>query len=171
VNNSLTGQVAQARQGIEAELDGRVKTAIDASNATLDSRIGASLDQRLSTLDARISTAVTQGLRNLPGQISTEVKSQLTDANFAGQIQDSTTRITQQYRSELAQAIADQQARTSASINDALQKLRGEISVAQKNGTDAAVQRAGALVSGLRDELNKTIDQRIGGRTTKPIGA
>jgi hypothetical protein len=164
VNNTVTAQVAQARQGIEAELDGRVKTAIDASNATLDARIGANLDQRLSTLDTRIGSAVTQALRNLPGQITTEVKSQLTAANLAGQIQDSTTRLTQQFRSELAQSIADQQARTSAALNDAVKTLRGEIGAAQKTATDAAVERAGTLVSALRDETNKTIDQRLGTR-------
>lgn len=161
LNNSLTSQLAQARQGIEAELDGRVKTAIDASDATLDARIDANLDQRLSTLDTRIATAVTQGLRNLPSQIGAEVKSQLAAVNIDGQIQDSTARLTQQFRSELAQAVADQQARTSSSINDAVQTMRGEIAVAQKNSTDAAVARAGSLVSALRGELNKSIDERL----------
>lgn len=154
-------QVSQARQAIEGELDGRVKSAVDAADATLDTRVGAVVDQRLSTLDSRIGQSVTQATRNLPGEITTEVKSQITTLNLSSQIQDASTKTTQQLRSEMAQAIADQQAKTATSINNAVTLLRGEIHVAAKNATDSAIASSSANISSLRTDFNNTLNDRL----------
>lgn len=145
LNTAVTTQVTQARQAIELTLAAHAKSAVDAATANLDSRIGTTVDTRLAGLDARVGQTVNLSLKNLQVQIGDEVKSQLTGANISGQIQDSANRSTQQIRSELSQAIAEQQARTSTTVNESVKLLRSEITVAAKNATDTAVARAGTV--------------------------
>ena len=167
IGASVTTQLTQARLSIEATLDARAKGAADAATANLDTRIATTVDGRLSGLSATVDKAVTQSLRNLSTQVSDEVKSQITAVNISSQIQDSTSKTTQQFRSELAQAVADQQARTSTSINDTIKLLRGEISSTGRSATEAAVASASSMVSGLREETTKTIDQKFASTTLR----
>src|SRR5436853_196436 len=167
IGASVTTQVTQARLSIEATLDARAKSAADAATANLDTRIATTVDGRLSGLSATVDKAVTQSLRNLSTQVSDEVKSQITAVNISSQIQDSTSKTTQQFRSELVQAIADQQARTSTSINDTIKLLRGEISSTGRSATEAAVASASSMVSGLREETTKTIEQKFASTTLR----
>jgi len=167
IGASVTTQLTQARLSIEATLDARAKGAADAATANLDTRIATTVDGRLSGLSATVDKAVTQSLRNLSTQVSDEVKSQITAVNISSQIQDSTSKTTQQFRSELVQAIADQQARTSTSINDTIKLLRGEISSTGRSATEAAVASASSMVSGLREETTKTIEQKFASTTLR----
>lgn len=159
LNTAVAAQVTQARDAIEVTLDARAKSAVDAVTANLDSRIGASVETRLAGLDARVGQTVNLSLRNLSSQISDEVKTQFSAANIDGKIQETSIRATQQLRSEIGQAMADQQARTSTAVNDTVRLLRGEINVAAKNANDAAVKSATTLVTTLREETRTNMSR------------
>jgi hypothetical protein len=153
---SVSSQITQAQTTLQTRLDTNLTSAIAATRTALDQSIASNLDQRLSTLNDRVSGAVSNALQTLPQQIGTVVDQRLTALDVSGQIGRSTTTVAQQLRSEFSQAINDLQGRFTTATNGVLTQLRGEISVAARSAADDAVQRASALVSGLRDEVGRT---------------
>jgi hypothetical protein len=154
---SITKQIATAQASLESAVNARVSATVNSSLAEVDARITRTVDTRLADLDSRISQTVAKAVSDLPDLVAAEVAA----LNLTQQIQESARSVTQQLRTELSQAIADQQAKTTAAINSTVTLLRGEIASTAKSTQDAVRTELNANVAVLRTDLTKTVNDRI----------
>ena len=157
----LDAQAAQNRQAIATEVAARVSDAMTAAGPGIDAKIAAGVTAQLGNLDARVGTTVTAALRTLPDQISSAVKLEIAALDIAGQLQKTSDRLTAQFRSEVNQAITDEQARSTTALAAAMTQLRGETAAAVKSGSDDAFQRTSTLVTSMRGDVQRVSDQLV----------
>lgn len=168
----LDAQAAQNRQAITTEVGARVADAMTAAGPGIDAKITASVTAQVGNLDARVGTAVTTALRTLPDQITSAVKLEVAALDVAGKLQTTSDALTAQFGSEMNQAVAAEQTRSTTALNAAMTQLRGETATAVKTGSDDAFQRASALVSSMKGDVQqisekltaevKRLDTKIG---------
>ncbi|MEN3333440.1 MAG: hypothetical protein V7641_2805 [Blastocatellia bacterium] len=160
LNQQITTQVGKARSAIEGGLDTRVSVAVSNSLQNLDTRISTAVTEQAAIADRNIATAVSAATRNIPAQVADEVKLQIEGANFDGKIQDSAKTVTTQLRSELKSALADQDVRTSGTIQSSVRLLQGQVAAATAAATAAANEFTTAQTRNLRVELTNLVDTR-----------
>jgi hypothetical protein len=161
LNTDLDARMAQVRQGLESRVNAQVSATVTEALGSLDARIAGRVDQGLSGLDTKIAQAVAGATRDLSTQIDTEVRDQVTALNLSQQIDASTASARQQLRGELAVAIANQQAQATNAVNDIASLLRAETDAKVRAGAEEAIQHTNSQLGRLRDDVNRTIDERL----------
>jgi hypothetical protein len=159
LGGKLDAQVTQTHQALSAEVATRVADAMTAAAPGIDAKIAAGVTAQIGNLDGRVSQAVTAALHTLPDQITSAVKLVVAALDVAGQLQKASDRLTTQFRSEMNQAITDQQVRSTAAVNAAVAQLRGETAAAVQAGSDGAFQRASDAIAGARSDLKQLSDK------------
>jgi hypothetical protein len=161
LTQSVTDQTVAARQAIEASLGATVASSVAGALQNLDARIATAVGQQTASIGGKVTDAVKEATKTFPDQISGEVKLQIAAANIDGKLQDSAKSLTTQLRAEMKSAFADQDARTSTSIQGAVTLLQGQLASAVSAAVKESEEFSTAQNSSLRTELNKTIDVKI----------
>ena len=173
LTNKFTAQAAQSQQALSTQVSTQIADAMKTATASVNTQINDGLNQRLADLDTRVNSAVTAGLSTLPDQVKTEVGLEVAALDVTGELAAANTQITTQFRSELNQAIAGQQLRTTNTINALTVQLRGETAATVKAGIDSVFQRTSDLVAGVRADVTSVSDRlstevtRFGGSGTR----
>jgi hypothetical protein len=132
LNQQLKVGIDALRGDLQNSISDQIKTGIAAVQTEVDTRVDSGIDARLANLDGIVATSVAESVatatRDLPERISGEVGTQIDALNIDTMIGTANNALAAQLRAEQAQALADQQARTTAAINNSVTVLRGEIS-------------------------------------------
>jgi len=161
LKQQITSEIGTARSAIESGVDTRVSAAVSSQLQNLDARISISVKEQSAALDGKVSDAVIAATRNVPSQVADEVQLQLSAANLDNKIQDSARAMTTQLRSELKSGLADQDARTSGSIQSAVTLLQGQLSASVAATLRDANEFTVSQNKNLRTEMTTLIDTRV----------
>jgi hypothetical protein len=141
------------QQGLSATVAAQVKSEVAVRLPEITASTQAAVAQGLAAQDAHIAQSVADATKALPDTVASQVKLQIAALDVDGKITTATSRLTDQYRAEIAAGISAQQDRVTTSINGAMTQLRGEVAVAQTNATRDAIASASSTIGAARNDF------------------
>ncbi len=180
MNQQLDGRMEATRAALQEDLAVQVKSVVSDTVGDLDGRIAASLNERLVGLDETVAKSVEVATRNLPEQIGAEVNRKISELDITGSISAANAALAQQMRLEQAEALAQQQTKTSEAINGSVTLLRGEVNALRtevnstlntrlKQNNTLLQERFTADIKGLEGRLKPDVFRTVIRNPTRPI--
>lgn len=149
---TLAGELAQQLDATQAERDATIRDSLQAalgqqlradlaqSLGDLDARIAQTVASRLGDIDARLAASVDRLAAGLPALVSDSLRREIAALNLDARFATLETRLSNQFRAEMRDALASERLRNSADLNNTVNVLRQEIDAARVSATSDAVR-------------------------------
>lgn len=159
---TLSSRIAALGDGLLSALAQQLRADVGQALGDIDGRIAETVAGRLGDLDARLAASVDRLSADLSAQVNESLRREITALNLDARFSSLETRLNNQFRAEMRDALASERQRNSSELNNTVSALRQEIDAARVSATNDAVR--------LSQTQSVRTNTQVNNNTVTPVG-